>query len=250
MGIDIAKMKAKLASSKGEGNSDNGVQYKLEPGAQTIRIVPTADGDPLKEFHFHYNMGGKAILCPKRNFDEHCPICEFASELWREGTEADKEVAKKLFVRQRYFSPVIVRGKEEMGVRLWGYGKKVYEAMLSLILNKEYGDITDPDKGTDLNLNYTKPSSPKEFPATDLLAARSSSKLGTKEQTALWLQNIPDFKEVAPRSTAEQVQARLDAFMVKITKNPEAGASTTERGGEDATPADPIDASFAKLTNS
>ena len=31
--------------------------WKPQAGAQHIRILPTADGDPFREFHFHYNVG-------------------------------------------------------------------------------------------------------------------------------------------------------------------------------------------------
>ena len=84
----------------------------------------------------------------QRNFGEHCPICDFASQLWRDGTETNdeetKKLAKSLFVRTRYFSPVVVRGMEEEGVKVYGYGKQAYELLLGYILDPEYGDITDP----------------------------------------------------------------------------------------------------------
>jgi hypothetical protein len=119
MAINIEAMRAKLEASKNGGSkkSDN-TKWKPQQGDQTIRIVPTADGDPFKEFHFHYNVGkNPGILCPKKNHGEDCPICNFASELWREGVDENdddmKREAKKLFVRKRYFSPIIVRGEED-----------------------------------------------------------------------------------------------------------------------------------------
>ena len=108
------------------------------------------DGDPLKEVFFHYNIEGHkgGVMCPKRNFGEECPICDFASKLWRDGTdnndEETKKLAKSLFVRTRYFSPVVVRGLESEGVKVYGYGKTAYELLLGYILDPEYGDITDP----------------------------------------------------------------------------------------------------------
>ena len=82
MGINMELMRKKLAALRGEGNGDNkqSVWFKPEEGDTDIRIVPTPDGDPLKEMYFHYSVGNhnKAVLCPKRNFGESCPICEFA----------------------------------------------------------------------------------------------------------------------------------------------------------------------------
>ena len=105
---------------------------------------------------FHYNVGDHkgGIVCPKRNFGDECPICDFASKLWREGVDANdeesKKLAKSLFVRTRYFSPVVVRGREDEGVKVYGYGKQAYELLLGYILDPEYGDITDSREGTDI----------------------------------------------------------------------------------------------------
>ncbi len=49
MGINLDKMREKLSSLRGEGNSSNDTFWRPEDGDQTIRIVPTADGDPFKE---------------------------------------------------------------------------------------------------------------------------------------------------------------------------------------------------------
>ena len=168
MGINLAKMRAKLAAvqNKGDGKS---AFWRPNDGNQTIRVVPTEDGDPFKEVFFHYNVTKGGILCPKRNFGDSCPICDFASNLWREGAdtndESSKKLAKSLFVRQRFFSPVLVRGEETDGVRWWGYGKTAYESLLNLVLNPDYGDITDTDEGTDIVLQYGKPAG-AQFPQT------------------------------------------------------------------------------------
>ena len=117
MGINLDKMREKLATLKGNGG-DRDSFWRPEDGNQDIRIVPTPDGDPFKEKHFHYNLGNTpGFLCPKRNYGDECPVCEFASQLWRDGVDnnddGSKKVAKSLFVRPRFFSPVMVRGEED-----------------------------------------------------------------------------------------------------------------------------------------
>ena len=111
MAINMDKMRGKLAKLRGQNDGGSG-QWKPKEGSQEIRIVPTEDGDPLKEMWFHYNLGeNRGFLCPKRNFGDRCAVCDFASNLWREGVENNdlesKKLAKSLFVRQRVFSPVI-----------------------------------------------------------------------------------------------------------------------------------------------
>ena len=80
MALNIEAMRQKLANSQNRtSGKSNDTKWRPSEGDQTIRILPTKDGDPFKEFHFHYNVGkNPGILCPKKNYGEHCPICDFA----------------------------------------------------------------------------------------------------------------------------------------------------------------------------
>ena len=224
MALDLSKMKAKLdkLANNGKESGSNSVKWKMEEGQHSVRIVPTEDGDPFKELFFHYGVGGKTVLCPKKNFNESCPICDFASQLWREGTaNEDKEsqkMAKQLFPKQRFMSPVLVRGEEAKGVQVWEYGKRAYETMIGLVLNPEYGDITDPQEGLDLVIDYTKPpaGSKDQFPETKITPRRKSSPLcdpsyGGPAKCKELLDSIPDFNALYPRQSTAEVQKILDA---------------------------------------
>lgn len=230
MALDMAKMKAKLQEleSGGRQKSDN-VFWKPQEGDQDIRLVPTEDGDPFKVFHFHYNLGEAArggVLCPKRQFGDNCPVCDFASKLWQEGTDDSKRMAKSLFVRQRFFSPVIVRGEEEQGVKIWGYGKTIYETLLGLVLNPDYGDITDVDQGVDFTLTYTLPKTKGAFPQTNLVPKRKSSALAaTKTGIKEFINNVPDINTLFARKSPAEVKAILESFL-----NPEDGPLVEDVG--------------------
>ena len=52
MGIDLSKMQQKQASLDGNGGDNK--FWKPEHGTQDIRVICPSDGDPFKEFHFHY----------------------------------------------------------------------------------------------------------------------------------------------------------------------------------------------------
>lgn len=218
MSINMELMRNKLATLRGEGtNSRDSHWFKPDEGDTDIRIVPSSDGDPLKEMFFHYSVGDHkgGLLCPKRNFGEQCPVCDFASQLWREGVdnndEESKKLAKSLFVRTRYFSPVVVRGREEEGIKVYGYGKQAYELLLGYILDPEYGDITDSLEGTDITLTYTKPTHRGAFPQTNLKMRRNTSTLlEDKEAIPALLERIPDFDGLFERLSPQQVDAILD----------------------------------------
>ena len=214
MAIDMKKMREKLVNLQNRGQEKNNF-WRPQDGETTIRIVPTEDGDPFKEFWFHYNLGNNAgFLSPKKNFGEEDPLDNFVRSLFNEGTEDSIKMAKNLMARQRFFTPVLVRGEEDQGVRVWGFGKMAYQELLSLVLNPDYGDITDTEEGTDLVIKYGKPAG-AQFPQTSITPRRRPSGLsGTKKEIKTLLEQVPDFTTLFDRKTPEQVQNMLDEFLL------------------------------------
>lgn len=214
MGIDFEKMKAKRDALENRGNNKSAF-WKPEDGEQTIRLLPTADGDPFKQYWFHYNLGkNPGFLSPKKNFGENDPLDDFIRQLYKDGSDESVKMAKNLSARQRFFSPVLVRGEEGEGVRLWGYGKMAYKELLNLVLNPEYGDITDVNEGTDLVINYGKPAG-AQFPQTTITPRRRPSALAkTEEEIHSYLDQVPDYATVFERKTPQEVQAMLDEFLL------------------------------------
>jgi len=211
--LDIKKMKAKLAQSKQRGKG--GMFWKPKDGKQDIRIVPTADGDPFKNYFFHYNVGEQGFLCPKRNFNEDCAVCDFAHQLYKDGDEESIKMAKEISAKQRFFSPVIVRGDEDAGIKVYGYSKTVYEEFLGLVLNPDFGDITDVDNGVDLTLQYGKESG-AQFPSTGVTPRRKSSELlpgKSAEEVKELLDSVPDFDELYDRVSSADARVALDKHL-------------------------------------
>ena len=69
----------------------------------------------------------------------------------------------------RTFAPVIVRGEESEGVKFWGFGKTVYQELLSIIADPDYGDISDPKNGRDVTLEFkTAEETGASFPSTTI----------------------------------------------------------------------------------
>jgi hypothetical protein len=238
MALNIELMRQKLNNSqnKNSGNK-NDTKWKPSEGDQTIRILPTKDGDPFKEFHFHYNVGkNPGILCPKKNYGEHCPICDFASSLWRDGVDNNddqsKNAAKKLFARKRYYSPIIVRGKETDGVKVWAYGKTAYETLLGYVLDPDYGDITSSETGTDIVLTYSVPGVPGSFPKTQLKPRRRPSVLcddAIADCEAL-IDSVPDIESQFNKLSSEEIQALLDDFLSTDSSSEQSSSETSKYG--------------------
>lgn len=214
MAIDIAKMRNKLNTLKGKGGQ-MAKFWKPQAGNQTIRILPTEDGDPFKSYFFHYGLNNESVLCPKHNFGEECAVCDFVAKLYNDGDEESREMAKKLVRKQRFFSPVLVRGEENEGARVWGYSKTVYQNLLETVLNPDYGDITDPETGVDIDLRYEKTAG-KMYPETTLSFKRNSSPMCnglSDDECESILDSVPDFDKLHKRRTSEEVQGLLDGFL-------------------------------------
>ena len=246
MGIDLEKMKAKRDALENRGDGKSAF-WRPEDGEQTIRILPPSDGDPFKEYWFHYNLGkNPGFLSPKKNFGESDPLDDFVRQLYKDGSEESVKMAKNLSARQRFFSPVIVRGEEDKGPRLWGFGKMAYKELLNLVLNPDYGDITDVAEGTDLVINYGKPPG-AQFPQTAITPRRRPSALSESEdQVRNWLDAIPDFYEVFERKTPEQVQGMLDEFLLD-SSDAEETSTETSRYDENTSQ---VDKAFEELLGS
>ena len=212
MALDMKKMKERLTALKNRGNG-SGKFWRPQDGEQVVRIVPTPDSDPFKDYWFHYNVGNNPA-------------------------------------RQRFFAPVLVRGEEDQGVRAWGFGKQVYETLLNLVCNPEYGDITDPDTGIDITLTYGKPVG-ASFPVTKITPRRQSSPLcpESPEKCRELLEGIPDFDVLFNdcRKSFEEVQSMLDEFLLGDSDPEESASETKKYNTSKSTETTTVDQAFAEL---
>ena len=164
MDLNALKQKLDTLQSKPQGGQKTDystIFWRPTVGKQQIRIVPSAydSSNPFTELKFYYGITNKVMISPA-NFGEKDPIALFAGKL-REG-EYNKEnyvLAKKLDAKNRVFVPVVVRGEEDKGVRLWQFGKLVYEELLALAVDDEIGDYTDIVNGRDLTVETVGPES-------------------------------------------------------------------------------------------
>ena len=52
---------------------------------------------------------------------------------------------------------LVVRGQEDEGVKLWQFGKEVYQEFLNMAADDEIGDYTDIVGGRDIKLTTVGP---------------------------------------------------------------------------------------------
>ena len=167
--MDLNAIRKRLGQLQTTNNRTSSL-WKPQPGKTQIRIVPYAfnKDNPFIELFFHYNLNNRSYLSPI-SFGRPDPIEEFAQKLKASGNKEDYQLSKKLEAKMRTFAPVIVRGEESQGVKFWGFGKTVYQELLSIIADPDYGDITDPVNGRDVSVEFiSAEESGASFPKTNI----------------------------------------------------------------------------------
>ena len=221
--MDLSKLKQKLDTlqSKPQGGQKTDyslIYWKPTIGKQQIRIVPSAydASNPFAELKFYYGITNKVMISPT-NFGEKDPIALFAGKL-REG-EYNKEnyiLAKKLDAKNRIFVPVIVRGEEDKGVRLWQFGKLVYEELLALAVDDEIGDYTDIVNGRDLTVETVGPEATgTPYNKSSVRVRLKTSPLSTDaELVEKWTNEQPNPKgDLFKRYSFDEMKVALEKWL-------------------------------------
>ena len=211
--MDLNAIKNRLNQLQTTNNRTSNL-WKPSPGTQIVRIAPykfNAD-NPFIELYFHYDLGGKNYLSPI-SFGRPDPIEEFAQKLKSTGSKEDYRLGRKIEAKMRTFAPVVVRGEESQGVRFWAFGKTVYQELLSIIADPDYGDITDSVSGRDVAVEFkTAEETGKSFPSTSIRVKPNQTPI-TEDASALETiteaqKNITDIYQ--ERSYDELTQALND----------------------------------------
>ena len=219
--MDINSIKAKLSAlqtqqSRPSGEARKNVFWKPAVGKQTIRIVPSAynKSNPFSELYFHYGIDKNPIISPT-NWNEKDPIVEFAKQL---RTSKDKEswrLARKLDPKMRVFVPIIVRGEEADGVKLWGFGKEIYMELLSMVEDEDIGDYTDIISGRDLNLTTVGADTTGTGFNKTTVRARTKESTLTDDDTLLQtiLNDQPEPLKVFSRMSFDDMKSVLQKWL-------------------------------------
>ena len=211
--MDLNAIKNRLNQLQTTNNRTSNL-WKPSPGTQVLRIVPYKfnKDNPFIELYFHYDLGGKNYLSPI-SFGRPDPIEEFAQKLKSTGSKDDYRLGRKIEAKMRTYAPVVIRGEENQGVKFWGFGKTVYQELLSIIADPDYGDITDSVSGRDVAVEFkTAEETGKSFPSTSIRVKPNQTPI-TEDASALETitesqKNITDIYQ--ERSYDELTQALND----------------------------------------
>ena len=219
--MDLSLIKNKLAGLQQSSQPREKVDYtkifwKPKVGTYQVRIIPSKfdKQNPFKEVYFHYGFTKGPILA-LTNWGEKDPIVEFAKSLRKSSDKEDWQLARKLDAKMRVFAPVIVRGEEEQGTRLWEFGKEIYQQLLGIAADEDYGDFTDIQDGRDFTVEATN----GEVAGRSVIkcALRPKPKTSPITDNATLLQTLldeqPDILTINRRYAFDDLKTILEKFL-------------------------------------
>lgn len=213
--MDLSQIKQKLAELSSDSNSNQKEKVDYEkvfwrptPGKHQIRIVPSVYDPtfPFTELKFHYGIGQYPMVALS-NFGKQDPIEEFVKELKKTSDRDNWSLAGKLTPKSRFFAPVVVRGEEDKGVRLWGFGKTIFKALLALAEDEDIGDYTDVVNGFDMIVDQVQGN---PYPETTVRIKPKMSPLSeNNDNVDSWLKEQPNPLEIYTQYDYDFIKKQL-----------------------------------------
>jgi hypothetical protein len=186
--------------------------WKPSIGKHQVRIVPSAftPDYPFSELKFHYGIA-KFPMTALSNYGKQDPVEEFVKELRKTSDKDNWSLSGKISPKTRIFAPIIVRGEEAKGVRLWGFGTNIYKALLALAEDEDIGDYTDPMNGYDMIVEQVAGN---PYPATTVRIKPKMLPLSSDAtQAEKWLKEQPNPLDSFTQYDYDFVKRKLEEYL-------------------------------------
>lgn len=227
MNLDL--IKEKLANLEKKGGTSKHL-WKPDIGKHVIRIVPYIWNKdwPFTELLFYYKLKKAQTVLSPQSFEKPDPVWEMAQELKRSGDTAEWKAGVQLEPKSRTYVPILVRGKEKEGVKFWGFGKTIYQEILKLIDDPDYGDISDFKVGRDLTVEVTKTDKP--WPEITIRPKPDRTPTTKDPEVLELLKDTPNLKTLWTEPTYDELKKMLNDYL----NNAAAEEGANSEGEEDS----------------
>ena len=253
LGSLTAKLVKEVDKMNNSNSSEDERYWKLEcdkaqNGYAVIRFLPAPDGEdlPFAKLYSHafQGPGGWYIENNLSTIGQKDPVGELNSQLWNNGTDAGKEIARKQKRKLTYISNIYVvkdpaNPQNESKVFLFKYGKKIFDKIMES-MQPEYEDDTPIEgfdfwKGANFKLKAKNVAGYRNYDSSEF-ASVGPLLSDDDAMEAVWKKEYSLAELVAPDKfkTYDELKKRLD--YVLGTKNapryedPEIGEEENTRG--------------------
>lgn len=169
--------------------------------ANLIRILPQSGGKLFyKKIGVHYGLLSSGLeICPQESLNKLCPVCEVVKELYKLETPEAVRVISSLRVQHKYLMNILALDSDVVNVVQFISGVKVWRDVLSIILDPDYGDITDVATGRNVVIEKIVPP-------------------GNKLKTEYKVRSKPDRTKISEPAILNAIPD-LDEFLQKKVKS-------------------------------
>jgi hypothetical protein len=225
MGLNLALIKNelnKMQAPRGQRGNGRKVWWRPTETGKTynVRLVafPENDGKPFVMRRVYKNiMGWRPVIAPFQ-FDQPDPVQELITTLQERRQGASKpeqeeinKLLKQLYPKEQYYALVLDRDNAEEGLKFWTISQTVVQQLYTYMLDDDYGDITDPETGTDLKIVRTETNGKKSMTITP---ARKSSKLAKNaDEIQSLIENAPLVDDYNKAPSFDELKEIVEAWM-------------------------------------
>ena len=253
LGSLTAKLVKEVDKMNNSGGSEDERFWKLEcdkaqNGYAVIRFLPAPDGEdlPFAKMYSHafQGPGGWYIENNLSTIGQKDPVGELNSQLWNNGTDAGKEIARKQKRKLTYISNIYVvkdpaNPQNEGKVFLFKYGKKIFDKIMEA-MQPEYEDDTPIEgfdfwKGANFKLKAKNVAGYRNYDSSEF-AAVGPLLSDDDAMEAVWSKEYSLSELVAPDKfkSYDELKKRLDYVLgnkgTPRYEDPETSDEDTSRG--------------------
>ena len=127
----------------------------------------------------------------------------------------------------------------------------VYEELLCILADPDYGDITDPVSGRDVQVEVKMPEETgKSYPTTTIRVKPNQTPVSSDEtQMKNWVENQTDMKEIFTENTYDELKEMLQNWLNPSDDVQEESVGTKEDTTESKSTEKTTSADTTKVTN-
>lgn len=214
---------------------------KLANGKNVRRILwPKGNKDLCySEGYIHFGLGddGKtSMVCRKTNDSKaHCPVCEYISQLQMSKDKNDKKLAEAIKARKRVYLNVIDRDSDSDTdeLKVLPVGLTIQKAIVAILCDPDYGDITDPVEGRDVTIKRTGQGLNTEYSVLPKPNASPASTTLTPEQIEEQMADLDAFWSIPSVEDMEKVIYGEDGDDDDYEPRNRSGAAKTATDNDD-----------------
>lgn len=216
--------------------------FKPKEGSNAIDIIPytiknsmhplvksgamkIGGEDYMMDIFIHARVGPaeQDVICPKKNYNKHCPICDAAEEFRKNGQDEEYRALK---AKRVCFYNVVDQAHPEDGVKVWNVSYFLFEKNLIEEANDSSDDgkfveFADVKHGKTVKFRGTV----RKIGTNEFLEFTGFKFLDREDSVAKYMKEVVNFDELITLMTPDQLSAILTGDEDEGVKEADEGKS-------------------------